>query len=159
MRNSFIGSIPKNGLLLALALLLFAGAEAKAQVCPLNLQDPAGGFPSPPVQPLQDSVKVAFTLPAPCAAFGKVKVQVTAPIGAQTSGFIDELSSASHDYKLTINLYRGRNTVTVIGFDATNGNNPEPAATWTIDCAGQWCNAPFSLTSASVSGKVGAPEV
>src|SRR5437660_11655883 len=87
--------------------------------CAVSLQDPAGGFPAT----AQDSIKVAFTLNGPCASAGKLKVQVTAsPLGAQTSEDIHELSAANHDYSLSINLYSGPNTITLIGYDTTNNN-------------------------------------
>jgi hypothetical protein len=134
-------------MLLTLALLLFACAEANAQ-CTLTLQDPAGGFPAS----AQDAVKVAFTLNAPCDSAGNVRVQVSAPVGAIMSNPINELSAA-HDYVLSINLFRGANTVTIVGL---NAGTLTPVQTWSISCAGRWCNAPLSLAPASVVGAVGA---
>jgi hypothetical protein len=116
----------------------------------INLQEPTGAFPASS----QDVIKMVFTLSAPYAAAGKIRIKVNGPLDAVTSKEINP--SGSGEFALSVNLFEGANTITVVGF---NGAVPSGLQTWNISCQGRWCKAPFSLTADSVVAALGVAAV
>ncbi len=115
------------------------------------LGQPAISFGQDPPANSNGPVNIAFTV---TGADPKVRVKLSVDgIDSVTS---DEISQTG-EYVLTVNLFTGNNTITVIGFVGGNpvnfaGGSGQKSSV----CAGRWCKAPFSLTPANVASLMGA---
>jgi hypothetical protein len=144
MRASLLCSFLTTKVLPLCILLLLLTATARGQVL---LQEPSAATP----WWSQENIRMIFTLSPPYAAAGKVRVRVSDGTDSVTS---NEIQAAAGTFSLTVNLFKGNNTITVIGFNAA-GALPTPIQTWPVSCSGQWCKDPFSLTPGSVVSVMG----
>ena len=102
----------------------------------------------PVVAEAQEAIKIAFKVRG--ASKRRIRVKVDCGADAVTSKQIDFSNDGEH--VIAVNLFKGKNTITLIGFV-----NDEPVDTLTapivVKCSGRWCKEPFSQTADAIAAE------